>query len=105
MPLLTVFQTINKPVDKEKLETLGLIVSYAGKKVLSNGGVILFALEKYRNQYFPDARVSCARFRGTDKSDFIYMGSGLPYCTYCRSGLIYVCWQMTDQKTFDREYR
>ncbi|MDX2440730.1 MAG: putative DNA binding domain-containing protein, partial [Desulfobacterales bacterium] len=67
----SVFQAINKPVDKEKLETLGLIVSYAGKKVLSNGGVILFALEKYRNQYFPDARVSCARFRGTDKSDFI----------------------------------
>jgi hypothetical protein len=30
---------INKPIDKEKLETLGLIVSYAGKKVLSNGGV------------------------------------------------------------------
>ena len=28
-------------------------------------------MNKYRNQYFPDARVSCARFRGTDKSDFI----------------------------------
>ena len=30
----SVFQSVNKPIDKEKLETLGLIVSYAGKKVL-----------------------------------------------------------------------
>ena len=67
----SVFIPVNKSIDSEKLETLGLIVPYAGKKVLSNGGVILFAREKYRNQYFPDARVSCARFRGTDKSDFI----------------------------------
>ncbi|MDA3789055.1 MAG: hypothetical protein PF503_11295, partial [Desulfobacula sp.] len=58
----SVFQPVNKAIDQEKLETLGLIVSYAGRKVLSNGGVILFAQEKYRNQYFPDARVSCARF-------------------------------------------
>ena len=66
-----VFKPIKKSIDRNKLETLGLIVPYAGKNVLSNGCVILFGPEKYRNQYFPDARVSCARFRGTDKSDFI----------------------------------
>ncbi len=38
---------------------------------MSNGGLILFGLDDVRQRYFPDARVSCARFRGTDKSEFI----------------------------------
>jgi len=38
---------------------------------VSNGGLILFGLDDVRQRYFPDARVSCARFRGTDKSEFI----------------------------------
>lgn len=67
----SVFKDSNKLIDKEKLKNLGLVVSYAGKNVLSNGAIILFGPEKKREYYFPDARVSCARFRTTDKSEFI----------------------------------
>ena len=67
----SVFNTVGKTIDKQKLETLGLIVQYAGKKILSNGCLILFGKGEVRNHFFPDARVSCARFRGTDKSEFI----------------------------------
>ncbi|WP_297694389.1 ATP-binding protein, partial [uncultured Eudoraea sp.] len=65
------FKSVNRSIDKHKLESLGLIVPYAGRKTVSNGCLILFGREKHRNRFFPDARVSCARFRGTDKSQFI----------------------------------
>jgi len=48
-----------------------LLVPHAGGLSVSNGGLILFGLDDVRQRYFPDARVSCARFRGTDKSEFI----------------------------------
>ncbi|NVM21827.1 MAG: hypothetical protein HWN68_08610 [Desulfobacterales bacterium] len=31
----------------------------------------MFGTDTARERYFPDARVSCARFRGTDKAQFI----------------------------------
>ena len=36
----------------------------------TNGGLILFDKTAYRKNIFPDARVSCARFRGSDKVEF-----------------------------------
>jgi len=67
----SVFKSVNRSIDKHKLESLGLVVPYAGRKTVSNGCIILFGKEVHRNRFFPDARVSCARFRGTDKSQFI----------------------------------
>ncbi len=65
------FATVGRKVDEQKLESLGVVVPYAGRRVLSYGGVILFGTDTVRERYFPDARVSCARFRGTDKAEFI----------------------------------
>jgi len=65
------FKSVNRSIDEHKLESLGLIVPYAGRKTVSNGCLILFGKEKDRSRFFPDARVSCARFRGIDKSQFI----------------------------------
>ena len=53
------------------LETLNILVPYNGKLVCSNGGVILFGQDKFRNKYFPNTVVRCARFRGEKKVDFI----------------------------------
>jgi ATP-dependent DNA helicase RecG len=65
------FKSVNRSINKQKLESLGLVVPYAGRKTVSNGCLILFGKEMHRSRFFPDARVSCARFRGTDKSQFI----------------------------------
>ena len=65
------FKSVNRSIDKHKLESLGLVVPYAGRKTVSHGCLILFGKEKDRSRFFPDARVSCARFRGIDKSQFI----------------------------------
>lgn len=66
-----VFTAAGQQVDKKKLQSLGLLVPNAGGLSVSNGGLILFGLDNVRQRYFPDARVSCGRFRGTDKTEFI----------------------------------
>ena len=66
-----IFKAPGRKINERKLESLGLIVPYAGRLVVSHGGLILFGLDVVRERYFPDARVSCARFRGTDKTEFI----------------------------------
>jgi len=58
-------------VDDRALESLGVLVPHAGRLVPSNGGVILFGSEAVRGRLVPDARVSCARFRGVDKAEFL----------------------------------
>jgi len=65
------FSNVGRRVDQKKLETLGILVPYSGKLVCSNGGVILFGQDHLRERYFPNAKVRCARFQGTDKVDFI----------------------------------
>ncbi len=65
------FANVGRKVDQNKLETLGVLVPYSGKLVCSNGGLILFGHDHLRNQYFSNALVRCARFRGTEKIDFI----------------------------------
>lgn len=67
----TAFQGIGKDVSDKKLLSLGVLVSLNGKTVPSIGGLILFGQNDIREQYIPDARVRCARFRGTDKTDII----------------------------------
>ena len=47
-------------------ETLRLTTRHQGRLVPTVGGVILFGF--VRERYFPDARVQCARFAGTDKA-------------------------------------
>lgn len=60
-----------KKIEKNKLESLGILVPYAGKLVCSNGGLILFGEDHVRNRYFSNSTVRCARFQGTDKVHFI----------------------------------
>jgi ATP-dependent DNA helicase RecG len=57
--------------DQEHLETLGILTPHAGRLAPSHGGLILFGRDAARRRIFPDAVVSCARFRGTDKVDFL----------------------------------
>ena len=66
-----VLTVTGRQIDVKKIESLGLLVPHAGGLSVSNGGLILFGLDDIRQRHFPDARVSCARFRGTDKSEFI----------------------------------
>lgn len=65
------FSNIGRKVKQKELETLGILVPYAGKLVCSNGGLILFGQDQLRERYFPNAKVRCARFQGKDKVDFI----------------------------------
>jgi predicted HTH transcriptional regulator len=65
------FASVGRTVDKRKLETLDVLVRHAGKQVVSKGGLILFGRNEVRKSYFPDARVGCARFQGTDRTNFV----------------------------------
>jgi ATP-dependent DNA helicase RecG len=65
------FEGIHKDIDEEKLRSLGVLVPAAHKFVPSIGGLILFGKEKCRQQLVPDARVSCARFTGNDKTNIL----------------------------------
>ncbi len=65
------FSNVGRRVDQKKLETLGILIPYSGKLVCSNGGLILFGQNQLREKYFPNAKVRCARFQGSDKVDFI----------------------------------
>ena len=65
------FKQENKDLDENKLQNLGICVSSANRIVPSIGGLILFGKESPLRQFLPDARVSCARFKGEDKTYFI----------------------------------
>ncbi len=58
-------------VIKAKLKTLKILVPYGDDYVPSNAGVILFGKLAIRQQCFSMAYVSCARFAGTEKVDFL----------------------------------
>ena len=65
------FERVGQKITEQKLLSLGVLVPYGNRLVPSNGGVILFGLEDVREYYFPDARVSCALFRGENKAHFL----------------------------------
>ncbi len=53
------------------LKSLGILTIQGTDAVPSNAGVILFGRDDVRRQYFPDACIFCARFKGVDKTQFI----------------------------------
>jgi predicted HTH transcriptional regulator len=69
--LHSVFKNFKYKPTAAKLKSLGLLVSHGRQTVPSNAGIILFANDEARWKYFADARVSCARFAGKEKVDFI----------------------------------
>jgi len=58
-------------ISKEKCQSLGILASVANRLVPTIGGLILFGKKEVREKWVPDARVSCARFQGTTKAQFI----------------------------------
>ncbi len=60
------FQGIHRTITPKKLESLGMVVSHMDRLYPSNGGIILFGLN--RETAFPDAVIRCARFIGFSKS-------------------------------------
>ena len=65
------FAAIGREVSQEHLESLGVLVAQAGRLTPSHGGLILFGRDAPRQRLFPEARVSCARFRGAERVDFL----------------------------------
>ena len=65
------FAAIGRKASQEHLESLGVLVPQAGRLAPSHGGLILFGRDAPRLRLFPEARVSCARFRGADRVDFL----------------------------------
>ncbi|WP_162180861.1 ATP-binding protein [Candidatus Protochlamydia amoebophila] len=66
-----IFASRGKHVNKDKLQSLGILVPYARNLVPSIGGLILFGKINELNHYFPDAKVNCARFIGDNKSNIL----------------------------------
>lgn len=65
------FSKVGKKINQNTLENLGILVAYNGKLLCSNGGLILFGKDKYREKYFPNCEIRCARFQGESKTHFI----------------------------------
>lgn len=65
------FAATGKSVNREKMRSLGILTPFANRLVPSVGGLILFGSEACRSRVIPDARISCARFRGIDKTHII----------------------------------
>ena len=63
------FTNISKKLTDRTAKSLGLIVQYHAKEMVSNGAVLLFA-DHYKD-FFPDAVIRLGRFLGTDKSQII----------------------------------
>jgi len=72
MSLLKSFFSNSKyKLSTDKLITLKIIRQFKNKQVLTNGGVLLFGKEAKRLEVFPNSEISCARFVGKNKADFI----------------------------------
>jgi ATP-dependent DNA helicase RecG len=54
-----------------KFRTLGIGCEYGGQLVATRAGVVIFGTDEQRLEHARDARLRCAAFRGTNKSDFI----------------------------------
>lgn len=66
-----IFKEAGREVHEQQLISLGILTPFAGRNVVTYGGLILFGKPDIRQQILPDARVSCARFSGTDKAHFL----------------------------------
>ena len=65
------FQAVDRQIDATKLESLGVLTRHGRHLLPSNGGIILFGHSEIRRQFFPDARIRCTCFAGTDKVEFL----------------------------------
>jgi ATP-dependent DNA helicase RecG len=65
------FSSVGRKIHEEKLRSLGVLVPSAHQFVPSIGGLILFGKKKERQQFIPDAKVSCARFLGDSKTNIL----------------------------------
>ena len=59
------FQVKRKKIDMNKAENLGIIKEHMGKKYPTNGGILLFGIN--REKFFPDINIRCVRFSGNDR--------------------------------------
>jgi ATP-dependent DNA helicase RecG len=66
-----IFAKTTKKITEEKLLSLGVLTHSSNGVVPSIGGLILFGKEKERTRLVADARVSCARFAGDTKAEFL----------------------------------
>jgi predicted HTH transcriptional regulator len=66
-----VFKGTGRKIHEQQLVSLGILTPFAGKNVVTHGGLICFGKPEIRQTILPDARVSCARFRDTNKTHFI----------------------------------
>ena len=73
------FEAAGKDFNKHKAANIGIMASKMENHFPSNGGMILFGLNRLK--YFPDAIIRCARFAGIDRvtiSDQIDIDADLP---------------------------
>jgi len=60
-----------REIKEQQLLSLGILTPFAGRNVVSNGGLILFGKPEVKQRVLPDARLSCARFKDTGKAYFL----------------------------------
>lgn len=60
----------SEELTEQVLKKLGLLSEKEGKR-LATLGLVLLSNTETRNRYFPNAKVECARFKGTIPGDFI----------------------------------
>lgn len=66
-----VFKRHGKKINRDKLQSLGVLVPHTGNLVPSIGGMILFGKLSELHQHLPDMRVRCARFLGDNKANIL----------------------------------
>lgn len=64
-----VFEWVGKRPTAQALENLGVETSRSGKKYPSNGGILLFGVN--RMQLFPDSQIRCALFAGVTREKIL----------------------------------
>lgn len=63
------FAMIKKYPTKKQLESLNVLTEHLGKSINTNGGTLLFGIN--RQVLFPDALIRCARFQGINKGKIV----------------------------------
>ncbi|MCB1119694.1 MAG: putative DNA binding domain-containing protein [Chlamydiia bacterium] len=63
--------SFKQKLTKENLRSLKIVVPYQNTEVASVGGIILFGKENIRQNFFPNVKMSCARFQDETKTQFI----------------------------------
>ncbi len=66
-----IFERQGKKINKDKLQSLGILISHGGNLVPSIGGLILFGKVSDLHRHLPDMRIRCARFLGDNKANIL----------------------------------